>query len=270
MSKKNIATANNSHPHPLISTIDQNLKTNKRQLFLEIRTTEFEPFEDNRIVEIGIIELIDRQVSGNVFHVYLNPERSVDGSDFELGLSDEFLSSKPLFVDIADELESFVNGAEIITHGSNFLMHFFDREWQLAGQMARFGTFQIVELLAIANSKFPKRRNSLEELASLFNVKRRDSNLHSALLEAEFVAKVYLHLTNDALIERTKLEHDPVYKDVVEYVIKTQIVNVITIQRKFELGYGRAAAMIDALEKNNIVSPRGIAGTQFVLIKWQP
>lgn len=274
-------TRNNSHHQTVKSAIKQNLEIHKRQLILEIRTTEFGSFEDNRtietaivednrIVEIGIIELIDRQVSGNFFHVYLNPELSVDGSEFAQGLNDLFLSSKPLFVDIADELVAFVSGAEVIIHDASFLMHFLDTEWQRAGQVARIGSTQIVDILAIAKSMFPKHLNSLNELANRYNVKSHNSNLHRALLDAEILENVYLHLTNDAISERTELEKDPVYKDVLEYVIRTQIVNVITIQRKFTLGYGRASAIIDALEKNNIVSPRGIAGTQYVLIKWQP
>lgn len=256
---------NNSNRPTVRWVIDSNLKNQKRQLILEIRTTEFwTTIEDNRIVEIGIIELIDRQVSGNFYHVYLNPELSVDGSEFSLGLSDVFLSSKPLFVEIANELESFVSGAEIITNGACFLMSFLDQEWQLAGHVAKFGNTQIVDILAIANSKFPKQKNSLEELASRFNVKHCNSNLPSTLWEAEFITRVYLHLTNDAISERNEIEQDPIYKDVLEYVITTQIADTYAIHRKFSLGYGRALAMVDALEKNNIVSPPGILGMRYV------
>lgn len=281
MLPNNLDTPNNSHHQTLKSAINQNLEINKRQLILELGTTEFLSFEgnhtietaiikDNRIVEIGIIELIDRQVSGNVFHVYLNPELSVDGSEFSLRLSDEFLSSKPLFVDIANELESFVSGAEIITNGASFLMRFLDKEWQLAGHVARFGTTQTVDILAIAKSKFPKQKNSLEELANRFNVKHCNRDLPSTLLEAEFIAKVYLHLTNDDISERAEIEQDPIYKDVMKYVITTQIADTYAIHRKFSLGYGRALAMIDALENNNIVSPPGILGMRYVLNKSRP
>lgn len=178
------------------SALVNHSKIHMRQLILDTETTGFSPKNGDRIVEIGIIELIDRKVTGNTFHVYLNPERPVGESQHIHGLSDERLSDEPLFMDIVDELEAFILGAEVIAHNAEFDMRFLDAELQSVGRSPLTDRIQVTDSLSLARKKFPQQKNTLDALAIRFNVKERDRTFHGALLDAEILADVYLQLTN--------------------------------------------------------------------------
>jgi ribonuclease HI/DNA polymerase-3 subunit epsilon len=167
----------------------------KRQLILDTETTGFDPKTGDRIVEIGVVELINRKLTGNSLHVYLNPQRLVGGSEEIHGLSDAFLSDKPLFADIVDELEAFLDGAEVIAHNASFDMRFLEAEMEMAGRRPLIERVTVTDTLAIAKRKHPGQKNSLDALAKRYEVKERDRTFHGALLDAEILADVYLLLT---------------------------------------------------------------------------
>jgi ribonuclease HI/DNA polymerase-3 subunit epsilon len=175
--------------------LDAFTTSGKRQLILDTETTGFDPKTGDRIIEIGVIELINRKLTGNSLHVYINPQRLVGDSQNIHGLSDEFLSDKPLFIDIVDELEKFLHGAEIIAHNASFDMKFLEAELRMVGRGPLADKVTVTDTLAIAKRKHPGQKNNLDALAKRYDVKERDRTFHGALLDAEILADVYLLLT---------------------------------------------------------------------------
>jgi ribonuclease HI/DNA polymerase-3 subunit epsilon len=175
--------------------LDAFTTSGKRQLILDTETTGFDPKTGDRIIEIGVIEMINRKLTGNSLHVYINPQRLVGDSQNIHGLSDAFLSDKPLFIHIVDELEAFLHGAEIIAHNASFDMKFLEAELQMAGRSPLAHKVTVTDTLAIAKRKHPGQKNHLDALAKRYNVKERDRTFHGALLDAEILADVYLQLT---------------------------------------------------------------------------
>jgi ribonuclease HI / DNA polymerase III subunit epsilon len=175
--------------------LDAFTSSGKRQLILDTETTGFDPKTGDRIVEIGVVELINRKLTGNSLHVYLNPQRLVGESENIHGLSDAFLSDKPLFKEIADELEAFLHGSEVIAHNASFDMKFLEAELEMIGRGPLAAKITVTDTLAIAKRKHPGQKNNLDALAKRYNVKERDRTFHGALLDAEILADVYLMLT---------------------------------------------------------------------------
>jgi len=175
--------------------LDAFTTSGKRQLILDTETTGFDPKTGDRIVEIGVIELVNRKLTGNSLHVYLNPQRFVGESENIHGLSDAFLSDKPLFKDIVAELVAFLQGTEVIAHNASFDMKFLDAEMQMAGHAPLTGIVTVTDTLAMAKRKHPGQKNNLDALAKRYEVKERDRTFHGALLDAEILADVYLLLT---------------------------------------------------------------------------
>ena len=284
MSLDDFGTPNISHTKKAGSVSDQYSKKQKRQLILETVTTGFCPEQGDRIIEIGIIELIDRKLTGNSFHIYLNPERPVGSSLYIHGLSDLFLSDRPFFADIVDGLETFLIGAEVIAIDARFDIRFLDAEMQRSGREPVTGRIEVIDVVDIVKLKFSGKNIPIDVLAKQCNVKQRAPTSCSALLDAETLTEVYLKLTNVTTTEKCKCceisaqyqeQQDPdidqvLYEIVKEYVIQTQNADVSSIQDKYFLGYERSAKIVDALEDNRIVSPIDASGKRHVLIKWQP
>lgn len=169
-----------------------------RQIVLDTETTGLDPAEGHRIIEIGAIELVDRKLSGNRFHCYLDPEREIDPGAAEVhGLTSEFLSDKPKFADIAEDLQTFLNGAELIIHNAPFDVGFLNREFQhYTGGWTDIGDYcTVVDTLVLAKRKHPGQRNSLDALCKRYAVDNSHRELHGALLDAEILADVYLAMT---------------------------------------------------------------------------
>jgi len=175
--------------------LDAFTTSGKRQLILDTETTGFDPKTGDRIVEIGVIELVNRKLTGNSLHVYLNPQRLVGESENIHGLSDAFLSDKPLFKDVVAELVAFLKGTEVIAHNASFDMKFLDAEMQMAGHSPLTEIVTVTDTLAMAKRKHPGQKNNLDALAKRYEVKERDRTFHGALLDAEILADVYLLLT---------------------------------------------------------------------------
>ena len=170
-----------------------------RQVILDTETTGLLPARGHRIIEIGCLEMINRQLTGEKFHVYINPQRAVDpGAAAVHGIRDEFLQDKPLFSDISAEFIKFINGAELIIHNAPFDVGFLDNEIKLLKDKSLnniTSMCQIYDTLAVARKKHPGQRNNLDALCKRYNVNNSHRDLHGALLDAEILADVYLGLT---------------------------------------------------------------------------
>jgi DNA polymerase-3 subunit epsilon len=169
-----------------------------RQIVLDTETTGLEVAEGHRIIEIGCVELVNRQPTGQHLHLYVNPQRAIDpGAQAVHGITAEFLADKPTFVEIAEQFLAFVQGAdEVIIHNAAFDTSFLDQELQLA----RFPIFSshvrlVVDSLALAKSHYPGKRNSLDALCERLEVNNTHRTLHGALLDARLLAEVYIRLT---------------------------------------------------------------------------
>jgi DNA polymerase-3 subunit epsilon len=175
-----------------------------RQIFLDTETTGLYPDQGDRLIEIGCVELVNRKLTGNNLHFYLNPGRDSHEEALKVhGLTTEFLSDKPAFAAIAQEFLDYVKGAEIIIHNAPFDVGFLNKELELLGH-APFPTWvaKVVDSLAMAKDLYPGKRNGLDALCDRLGVDRSGRTLHGGLLDAELLAEVYINLTRgqDALL----------------------------------------------------------------------
>jgi DNA polymerase III subunit epsilon len=169
-----------------------------RQIVLDTETTGLEVSQGHRIIEIGCVELVNRRLTGNHYHQYINPEREVDQGAIEVhGITNEFLEDKPVFARVAAAFMEFVTGAELVIHNAAFDVGFLNAE--LARLDAGFPKLEevcgIVDSLAMARSKHPGQRNTLDALCQRYMVDNSQRELHGALLDAEILADVYLLMT---------------------------------------------------------------------------
>lgn len=168
-----------------------------RQVMLDTETTGLEWRQGDRVIEIGCVELLNRKLTGNRFHCYLNPERAIAaGAQAVHGLTDEFLADKPKFAEIAGELLEFLSGAEVIIHNAPFDVGFLDYELSLIDRKPlKTACDLITDTLRMARDLRPGKKNSLDALCSEFGVDNSGRQLHGALLDAELLAEVYLAMT---------------------------------------------------------------------------
>lgn len=168
-----------------------------RQIILDTETTGLNPATGDRIIEIGCIELINRRQTGKTLHHYINPERDIAEGAFAVhGLSREFLSDKPLFAQVVDELTEFIKDTEVIIHNAPFDLSFLNHEYTLL-KRPTFSDHvaKVVDTLVDARRMFPGKRNSLDALCERFSVSNEHRSLHGALLDAQLLAEVYLAMT---------------------------------------------------------------------------
>ena len=168
-----------------------------RQIVLDTETTGINPKLGNRIIEIGCVELINRMLTGNNFHVYINPLRdSEEGALNVHGLTTEFLSDKPQFHEIVEALRTYIQGAEVIIHNAPFDLGFLNHEFKLLN-LPDFSSHigGVIDTLVQAKELHPGKRNSLDALCDRYGVSNSHRKLHGALLDAELLADVYLSMT---------------------------------------------------------------------------
>ncbi|MFM0594461.1 MULTISPECIES: DNA polymerase III subunit epsilon [Paraburkholderia] len=168
-----------------------------RQLILDTETTGLNARTGDRILELGCVEMVNRRLTGNNLHFYINPERDSDPGALAVhGLTTEFLSDKPKFAEIADQIRDFIQDAELIIHNAPFDIGFLDAEFALLGlPPVRTYCGEIIDTLARAKQMFPGKRNSLDALCDRFGVSNAHRTLHGALLDSELLAEVYLAMT---------------------------------------------------------------------------
>ncbi|SHI18973.1 DNA polymerase III subunit epsilon [Ferrimonas marina] len=184
-----------------------------RQIVFDTETTGMNQgagphYLGHRVIEIGCVELVNRKLTGNNFHVYIKPDRLVDEEAIEVhGITDEFLQDKPDFAQVAQQFYDYVRGAELIAHNANFDIGFLDYEFEMLG---RFGKLTdhctVVDTLQLAREK--KNRGeiqgnlNLDALCRFYGIDNSHRTLHGALLDSEILADVYLYMTGG----QTKLE----------------------------------------------------------------
>lgn len=168
-----------------------------RQLVLDTETTGLNPRTGDRIVEVGCVEIFNRKLTGNNFHRYINPERDSDEAALAVhGLTTEFLSDKPRFHEIAEELRDFVKGAEIIIHNAPFDLAFLNHEFERIGLPPFIDHCTgVIDTLVHAKELHPGKRNSLDALCDRYGISNAHRKLHGALLDSELLADVYLAMT---------------------------------------------------------------------------
>lgn len=169
-----------------------------RIIVLDTETTGIEPSQGHRIIEIGCVEVINRKLTNNNYHVYINPQREIDAEAIAVhGITNEFLADKPSFADVAQSFLNFVKGAELVIHNAPFDVGFINHEFGML--MANPGSIEqyckITDSLALARKKHPGQRNSLDALCKRYYVDNSGRILHGALLDAEILADVYLLMT---------------------------------------------------------------------------
>ncbi|MDH5328027.1 MAG: DNA polymerase III subunit epsilon [Gammaproteobacteria bacterium] len=169
-----------------------------RQIVLDTETTGLETAQDHRIIEIGCVELLNRRLTGNHFHQYLQPDREIDEGAIEVhGISNEFLIDKPRFEDVVQDFLDYIRGAELIIHNAPFDVGFINHELQRwhpgCEPLESFCT--ITDTLAMARQLHPGQKNNLDALCKRYDVNNAHRELHGALLDAEILADVYLRIT---------------------------------------------------------------------------
>jgi DNA polymerase-3 subunit epsilon len=168
-----------------------------RAVVLDTETTGLNPRTGDRIIEIGCVELVNRTLTGNNFHRYINPERESDEAALAVhGLTTEFLSDKPKFHEIIDELIAYIDGAEVIIHNAPFDLGFLNAEFQRLGKPSFTSHCSgVIDTLVNAKEMHPGKRNSLDALCDRYGVSNAHRKLHGALLDSELLADVYLAMT---------------------------------------------------------------------------
>lgn len=182
-----------------------------RQVVLDTETTGLNPAEGHRIIEIGCVELINRRLTGNNYHQYLQPDREIDAEAIDVhGITNEFLSDKPRFSDTVDDFIDYINGAELIIHNAAFDVGFINNELGMLGAEFKVeDRCQILDTLKLARQMYPGQRASLDALCKRLGIENSHRTLHGALLDSEILADVYLIMTggqNDLLLEAPKSE----------------------------------------------------------------
>lgn len=165
-----------------------------REIVLDTETTGLDPLAGHRVVEIGCIELVNMVATGRSLQLYLNPEMPMPAGAEEVhGLTDDFLSDKPLFADKVDELLAFLGDAQLVIHNAQFDLGFLNAELARVGRGKLVNEY--VDTVSMARRKFPGQRASLDALCERFSIDNTKRTKHGALLDSELLAEVYLELS---------------------------------------------------------------------------
>jgi DNA polymerase-3 subunit epsilon len=169
-----------------------------RQIVLDTETTGLSTSQGHRVIEIGCVELVNRRITGNNYHTFLNPERDIDeGAERVHGISRDDLETAPLFSEVVEELLDFVRDAELVIHNAEFDVGFLDNELKLVKHAKPKITqhARVLDTLTMARKLHPGQRNSLDALCKRYEVDASNRELHGALIDAELLARVYLART---------------------------------------------------------------------------
>lgn len=165
-----------------------------REIALDTETTGLNPKSGHRVVEIGCVEMINHVATGEVFHVYVNPQRDMPEEAFAVhGLSEAFLKDHPLFADVVEDFLQFIGSDPLIIHNAQFDMGFLNAELERAGHPA-LSMDRAIDTVRMARQKFPGAQASLDALCRRFGIDNSNRELHGALLDARLLADVYLEL----------------------------------------------------------------------------
>lgn len=169
-----------------------------RQIVLDTETTGLNPKEGHRIIEIGCVELLNRKLTGNHFHVYINPERIVEQEAIEVhGITNEYLADKPVFRDVVSGFVDFIKGSQLVIHNAPFDTGFMDHEFgKIPGLNLKTSKIcTVLDTLTLARQMHPGQKNNLDALCRRYGIDNSHRELHGALLDSEILADVYLMMT---------------------------------------------------------------------------
>lgn len=170
----------------------------KRQIILDTETTGINPHEGHRIIEIGCVEMVNRRLTGNNFHVYLNPDRIIEEDAIRVhGITNEYVADKQRFREIAQQFFDYLQGAELVIHNAAFDVGFINHEFNLLPTpLPRIDSVcGILDTLALARELHPGQKNNLDALCRRYDIINSHRTFHGALLDAEILADVYLAMT---------------------------------------------------------------------------
>ena len=166
-----------------------------REIILDTETTGLDPKNGHKVIEIGGVEMINKVLTGNKFHYYVNPERDVPQDAYRIhGISSEFLQDKPLFRDIAHEFINFINNAKLVIHNAQFDIKFLNYELTLLN-LPSIDLAEVIDTLIIAKRAFPGARVNLDALCKRFKVDNTNRQFHGALKDAYLLSEVYVELS---------------------------------------------------------------------------
>ncbi|SDV51015.1 DNA polymerase III subunit epsilon [Chitinasiproducens palmae] len=224
-----------------------------RQLVLDTETTGLNARTGDRVIEIGAVELVNRRLTGNNLHFYINPERDSDPGALAVhGLTTEFLSDKPKFAEIAATLREYLSGAELIIHNAPFDVGFLHAEFErLSMPPLHEYCGAITDTLVVAKQMFPGKRNSLDALCDRFGISNAHRKLHGALLDAELLADVYLAMTRgqeSLVIESIGEPGEAIRTDVTGLALSFAKLN-LPVLRASEAEQAAHVATLDDIER---------------------
>ena len=226
-----------------------------RQIILDTETTGLDPEQGHRIIEVGCVELVDRRRTHNDYRQFINPERDIDAAALEVhGITLESLQDKPKFFEIAQELISYLTGAELIIHNApfdvGFLNHEFKRIGEELGNIERYCT--VVDTLEMARQNHPGQRNDLNALCRRYEVDNSQRSVHGALLDAEILAEVYLLMTGgQTAFLLDGVDESGVMQEPGESISATVDVENLVVQRASDEELALHHAWLEKLEKDS-------------------
>lgn len=185
-----------------------------RQIVLDTETTGLDPLQGHRIIEIGAVEMVNRKLTGNNFHVYLNPQREIDAGAVNVhGLTTKFLQDKPLMADIADTFLSYLADDELIIHNAKFDIGFINSELSRLNKKLT-DNLRVIDTLLMARDRHPGQKNNLDALCKRYSIDNSKRDLHGALLDANLLALLYLAMTGGqgSLFDEENSETDSLSK----------------------------------------------------------
>jgi len=217
-----------------------------RQIVLDTETTGLDPQQGHRIIEIGAVEMINRKLTGNNFHVYLNPQREIDAAAVNVhGLTNKFLQDKPLIAEIADQFLGYLSDSELIIHNARFDIGFIKAELSRLNKKL-MDNLRVIDTLAMAKEKHPGQKNNLDALCRRYNIDNSKRELHGALLDANLLAQLYLVMTGGqgSLFDEETGESDALHK-----ITKAQKKSALKIIRASELELQLHTERLDEIQK---------------------
>ncbi|BBA85360.1 DNA polymerase III epsilon subunit [endosymbiont of Sipalinus gigas] len=209
----------------------------KRQIALDTETTGINKFGahylGHKIIEIAAVEILDRKITGKKFHTYLNPRRLIDKEAYKIhNIKEDFLKDKPLFKDKIVEFIKFIKGSDLIIHNARFDVGFINNEINMLNLKKEIKIDKIctiIDSLNIARKVFPCKKNNLNDLCFRLSVNNKDRKFHSALLDANILAEVFLKLTSNQI----KIDFDINNKNNIEYnILNKKNIKIIYANKK--------------------------------------
>tara|TARA_Y100001958_G_C21194567_1_gene522173 strand:- start:529 stop:1176 length:648 start_codon:yes stop_codon:yes gene_type:complete len=210
-----------------------------RYIVLDTETTGLDPDDGHKIIEIGCIEILNRSVTSNTFHKYVNPNREIDIEASKIhGLTYNNLKDKPIFGEIYEEFSNYIGDSPIIIHNAPFDIGFLKKEYSDLSKTINFLNNEIIDSLKLARRISPGKKNTLDALCERYAIDNSDRTLHGALLDAKLLAYVYLKMTvgqND--FSNLTTESVPKSSDYMVEVDNFKIIEPTNEERKLNLNY---------------------------------